>query len=132
VTTAVGGVKPAKMIAPRRGRRRVASDRHGPPDRRRRPRIDAREAAREQVESLGARFISPGEALKAQEAANGTRSKDKRHAVLQSYQTLPRIVQDGVGQFGIGHHPRYCQRADHCADHKFSVFFRDVRPPPPK
>jgi NAD/NADP transhydrogenase alpha subunit len=34
LTTAVGGVKPAKMIAPRRGRRRVASDRHGPPDRR--------------------------------------------------------------------------------------------------
>jgi predicted site-specific integrase-resolvase len=87
--------------------------------------FDVREAAREQVESLGARFVSPGEALKAQEAANGTRSKDKRHAVLQSYQTLPRIVQDGVGQFGIGHHPRHCQRADHCADHKFSVFFRD-------
>src|SRR6266478_5626596 len=71
LTTAAGGVKPAKMIALGAGvaglqaiatARRLGAVVHG---------FDVREAAREQVESLGARFVSAGEALKAQEAANG-------------------------------------------------------------
>jgi NAD/NADP transhydrogenase alpha subunit len=69
--TAAGSVKPAKMIALGAGvaglqaiatARRLGAVVHG---------FDVREAAREQVESLGARFVSPGEALKAQESANG-------------------------------------------------------------
>jgi H+-translocating NAD(P) transhydrogenase subunit alpha len=71
LTTAAGGVKPAKMIALGAGvaglqaiatARRLGAVVHG---------FDVREAAREQVESLGARFVSPGESLKAREAANG-------------------------------------------------------------
>jgi NAD(P) transhydrogenase subunit alpha len=71
LTTAAGGIKPAKMIALGAGvaglqaiatARRLGAVVHG---------FDVREAAREQVESLGARFVSPGEALKAQQAANG-------------------------------------------------------------
>ncbi|MDB5482468.1 MAG: alanine dehydrogenase/pyridine nucleotide transhydrogenase [Caulobacteraceae bacterium] len=71
LTTAAGVVKPARMIAVGAGvaglqaiatARRLGAVAHG---------FDVREAAREQVESLGARFVSPGEALKAREAANG-------------------------------------------------------------
>jgi NAD(P) transhydrogenase subunit alpha len=71
LTTAAGGIKPAKMIALGAGvaglqaiatARRLGAVVHG---------FDVRGAAREQVESLGARFVSPGEALKAWEAANG-------------------------------------------------------------
>jgi NAD(P) transhydrogenase subunit alpha len=71
LTTAAGVVKPARMIALGAGvaglqaiasARRLGAVVHG---------FDVREAAREQVESLGARFVSPGEALKAQEAADG-------------------------------------------------------------
>lgn len=71
LTTAAGIVKPAKMIALGAGvaglqaiatARRLGAVAHG---------FDVREAAREQVESLGARFVSPGEALSAREAANG-------------------------------------------------------------
>jgi len=71
LTTAAGSVKPAKMIALGAGvaglqaiatARRLGAVVHG---------FDVREAAREQVESLGARFVSPGEAMKAREAANG-------------------------------------------------------------
>jgi NAD(P) transhydrogenase subunit alpha len=71
LTTAAGAVKPAKMIALGAGvaglqaiatARRLGAVVHG---------FDVREAAREQVESLGARFVSPGESLKARESANG-------------------------------------------------------------
>jgi H+-translocating NAD(P) transhydrogenase subunit alpha len=71
LTTAAGGLKPAKMIALGAGvaglqaiatARRLGAVVYG---------FDVREAAREQVESLGAHFVSPGEALKAREAANG-------------------------------------------------------------
>jgi Alanine dehydrogenase/PNT, C-terminal domain len=71
------GVKPAKMIALGAGvaglqaiatARRLGAVVHG---------FDVREGAREQVESLGARFVSPGEALKAQDAANGYAAGDR-------------------------------------------------------
>ena len=71
LTTAAGVVKPAKMIALGAGvaglqaiatARRLGAVVHG---------FDVREAAREQVESLGARFVSPGEAIASQDAANG-------------------------------------------------------------
>ena len=71
LTTAAGTVKPAKMIALGAGvaglqaiatARRLGAVVHG---------FDVRDVAREQVESLGARFISLGEAQEAQETANG-------------------------------------------------------------
>src|SRR5260370_37590454 len=71
VATAAGGIKPAKMIALGAGvaglqaiatARRLGAVGHG---------FDVREAAREQIESLGARFVSPGEFLKAHDTASG-------------------------------------------------------------
>ncbi|NLS06006.1 NAD(P) transhydrogenase subunit alpha [Rhizobium sp. P32RR-XVIII] len=71
LTTAAGSVKPAKMIALGAGvaglqaiatARRLGAMVHG---------FDVREAAREQIESLGARFVSLGDALKSQDVANG-------------------------------------------------------------
>jgi NAD(P) transhydrogenase subunit alpha len=70
LTTAAGIVKPAKMIALGAGvaglqaiatARRLGAVVHG---------FDVREAAREQVESLGAQFVSAAN-IKAREAANG-------------------------------------------------------------
>ncbi len=71
LTTAAGVVRPAKMIALGAGvaglqaiatARRLGAIVHG---------FDVREAAREQVESLGATFVSADNVIKAQEAANG-------------------------------------------------------------
>jgi NAD(P) transhydrogenase subunit alpha len=71
LTTAAGIVKPAKMIALGAGvaglqaiatARRLGAVVHG---------FDVREAVREQVESLGARFVSAGSVIEAQESANG-------------------------------------------------------------
>jgi NAD(P) transhydrogenase subunit alpha len=79
LTTAAGGVKPAKMIALGAGvaglqaiatARRLGAIVHG---------FDVRETAREQVESLGARFVSLGEALKAQGSANGYAADQSAH-----------------------------------------------------
>lgn len=94
LTTAAGGVKPAKMIALGAGvaglqaiatARRLGAVVHG---------FDVREAAREQIESLGARFVSPGEALKAQEAANGyaaDQSADEQAALRRAL--APTLAQ---------------------------------------
>jgi proton-translocating NAD(P)+ transhydrogenase subunit alpha len=94
LTTAAGGVKPAKMIALGAGvaglqaiatARRLGAVVHG---------FDVREAAREQVESLGARFVSPGEALKAQNAANGyaaDQSADEQAALRRAL--APTLAQ---------------------------------------
>jgi len=71
LTMGAGGVKPARMIALGAGvaglqaiatARRLGAVVHG---------FDVRPAVREQVESLGARFIFPRDATKAQEVANG-------------------------------------------------------------
>jgi H+-translocating NAD(P) transhydrogenase subunit alpha len=71
LTTAAGIVKPAKMIALGAGvaglqaiatARRLGAIVHG---------FDVREVAREQVESLGARFVSAGNVIEARESANG-------------------------------------------------------------
>ena len=71
LTTAAGIVKPAKMIALGAGvaglqaiatARRLGAITHG---------FDIREVAREQVESLGARFVSAGTLIEARESANG-------------------------------------------------------------
>jgi NAD(P) transhydrogenase subunit alpha len=71
MTTAAGHIKPAKMIALGAGvaglqaiatARRLGAVVHG---------FDVREAAREQVESLGAKFVFPDVKLAAAEAAGG-------------------------------------------------------------
>jgi H+-translocating NAD(P) transhydrogenase subunit alpha len=71
LTTAAGIVKPAKMIALGAGvaglqaiatARRLGAIVNG---------FDVREAAREQVESLGARFVSAGNVIEARESVNG-------------------------------------------------------------
>ena len=94
LTTAAGVVKPAKMIALGAGvaglqaiatARRLGAIVHG---------FDVREAAREQVESLGARFVSLGEALKARDAANGyaaDQSDDEQAALRRAL--APTLAQ---------------------------------------
>ena len=71
LTTAAGGIKPAKMIALGAGvaglqaiatARRLGAIAHG---------FDVREAAREQVESLGARFVFPDVKLAPAEGTGG-------------------------------------------------------------
>jgi NAD(P) transhydrogenase subunit alpha len=71
LTTAAGIVKPAKMIALGAGvaglqaiatARRLGAIVHG---------FDVRDVAREQVESLGARFVSAGNDIDARESTNG-------------------------------------------------------------
>src|SRR6267378_3496843 len=92
--TAAGTIKPARMIALGAGvaglqaiatARRLGAIVHG---------FDVREAAREQVESLGARFVSPGEAVKAQDAANGyaaDQSADEQAALRRAL--APTLAQ---------------------------------------
>lgn len=87
MTTAAGGVKPAKMIALGSGvaglqaiatARRLGAIVHG---------FDVRYAAREQVESLGARFVWPREAQHMQEAQNGyasEQSADQQQALRRA------------------------------------------------
>lgn len=94
LSTAAGNVKPAKMIALGAGvaglqaiatARRLGAVVHG---------FDVREAAREQVESLGARFVSLGEALKAQEAVSGyaaAQSADEQEAIRRAL--APTLAQ---------------------------------------
>ncbi len=94
LTTAAGIVKPAKMIALGAGvaglqaiatARRLGAVVHG---------FDVREAAREQVESLGARFVSPGEALKAQESADGyADDQSTKHQALLRRALAPTLAQ---------------------------------------
>src|ERR1700675_3990294 len=94
LTTAAGTIKPAKMIALGAGvaglqaiasARRLGAVVHG---------FDVRAAAREQVESLGARFVSPGEALEAQATASGYAadlSDDKQAALRRAI--APTLAQ---------------------------------------
>jgi NAD(P) transhydrogenase subunit alpha len=84
MTTAAGIIKPAKMIALGAGvaglqaiatARRLGAVTHG---------FDVREAAREQVESLGARFVFPEVSLPTAEGAGGyagEQSKDQQAAL---------------------------------------------------
>lgn len=84
LTTAAGSIKPAKMIALGAGvaglqaiatARRLGAITHG---------FDVREAAREQVESLGAKFVFPNVELAPAEAAGG-------YAAEQSADQLTRL-----------------------------------------
>jgi len=84
LTTAAGSIKPAKMIALGTGvaglqaiatARRLGAITHG---------FDVREAAREQVESLGAKFVFPNVEVAPAEAAGG-------YAAEQSADQLARL-----------------------------------------
>jgi NAD(P) transhydrogenase subunit alpha len=84
LTTAAGSIKPAKMIALGAGvaglqaiatARRLGAITHG---------FDVREAAREQVESLGAKFVFPNVEVAPAEAAGG-------YAAEQSADQLTRL-----------------------------------------
>jgi NAD(P) transhydrogenase subunit alpha len=87
LTTAAGVIRPANMIALGAGvaglqaiatARRLGAVTHG---------FDVREAAREQVESLGAKFVFPDVQLASAEAAGGyasTQSTDQQHRLRRA------------------------------------------------
>jgi H+-translocating NAD(P) transhydrogenase subunit alpha len=108
LTTAAGVVKPAKMIALGAGvaglqaiatARRLGAVVHG---------FDVRDAAREQVESLGARFISTGETPKPQEGANGyaaDQSTDQQATMRRALAPTLALMQLIVTSAQIPGHP---------------------------
>jgi NAD(P) transhydrogenase subunit alpha len=94
MTTAAGSLKPARMIALGAGvaglqaiatARRLGALAHG---------FDVRDAAREQVESLGAKFISLGDAKKAHEAESGYAADQSADDQASLRQALRPVLLD--------------------------------------
>jgi len=88
LTTAAGSIKPAKMIALGAGvaglqaiatARRLGAITHG---------FDVREAAREQVESLGAKFVFPNVEVAPAEAAGGYAAEQSADQLTGLRQTM--------------------------------------------
>jgi len=100
LTTAAGIIKPAKMIALGAGvaglqaiatARRLGAVTHG---------FDVRDAAREQVESLGAKFVSVDLAMPTAEGAGGYAGEQS----LEQQERLRRALAPHLAAMDLGHH----------------------------
>jgi proton-translocating NAD(P)+ transhydrogenase subunit alpha len=97
LTTAAGGIKPARMIALGAGvaglqaiatARRLGAITHG---------FDIREAAREQVESVGAKFIHPGTPLASADGKGGYASEQ----TAEEQERLRRALAPGLASMQL-------------------------------